>query len=197
MTNFIRNMQTQILSSNWGILKKLTYEFLTKDGAVETQVREVYDRGNGATILLYNTSKNTIILTRQFRIPTFLNGNDNGHLLETCAGKLDENENPTECMIREVEEETGYKIPRADKIFEAYMSPGSVTEKIYFFAAAYDGNMKVNAGGGNSHEQENIEVLEMGFPEAWKLLKKNEICDAKTILLLQYAVLNKLLSPEV
>ncbi len=188
-------MQTQILASNWGVLKKLTYEFLKNDGSWETQVREAYDRGNGATILLYNTSKNTVVLTRQFRLPTYLNGNENGHLLEACAGKLDD-EKPEDCIIREVEEETGYRIPRAEKVFEAYMSPGSVTENIYFFTATYDEKMKVNAGGGNSNEQENIEVLEMEFPEAWGLLLKNEIRDAKTILLLQYAAINKLLDPN-
>lgn len=195
MTNFIRNIQTLVLASDWGILKKLTYEFMKKDGQWETQKREVYDRGNGATILLYNTSKNTVVLTRQFRIPTFLNGNEDGHLLETCAGKLEEKEDPEECIIREVEEETGYRIQHVEKIFETYMSPGSVTELIYFFAAPYNEKMKVTAGGGNNNEQENIEVLEFKFPEVWKLLQKNEIRDAKTILLLQYAALNKLLSP--
>mgnify|MGYP006194172119 FL=1 len=195
MTNFIRNIQTLVLASDWGILKKLTYEFMKKDGQWETQKREVYDRGNGATILLYNTSKNTVVLTRQFRIPTFLNGNEDGHLLETCAGKLEEKEDPEKCIIREVEEETGYRIQHVEKIFETYMSPGSVTELIYFFAAPYNEEMKVTAGGGNNNEQENIEVLEFKFPEVWKLLQKNEIRDAKTILLLQYAALNKLLSP--
>lgn len=195
MTNFIRNMQTQILANNWGVLKKITYEFRKKDGPWEKQVREAYDRGNGATILLYNTSKNTLILTRQFRLPTYLNGNESGQLLETCAGKLEE-EDPEDCIIREVEEETGYRIPRAEKILEAYMSPGSVTEVIYFFLAAYDESMKVNEGGGNSNEQENIEVMEMEFKEAWDLLERNEIRDAKTILLLQYAALNNLLKKE-
>lgn len=192
MKSFIRNIQTKILSDNWAILKKLTYEFLRNDGTWETQVREAYDRGNGATILLYNSQKNTVILTRQFRMPTYLNGNETGLLLETCAGKLDESD-PRACIIREVEEETGYQITDPKKILEAYMSPGSVTEIIHFYISPVDESMRVNEGGGNLSEQENIEVIEMSFPEALSLLEKNKIQDGKTIILLQYAKLHNLL----
>lgn len=186
-------MKTQILHQDWSVLKKLSYEYLKKDGTWETQVREAYDRGNGATILLYNTQKNSVILTRQFRLPTYLNGNEDGHMIEACAGKLDEDD-PRICIIREVMEETGFEIKEAEKVFELYMSPGSVTELIYFFVAPYDESMRRNSGGGKTSEQENIEVLEYDFAKAMQMIKNNEIRDAKTILLLQYALINKLLS---
>ncbi len=129
------------------------------------QSREAYDRGNGATILLYNKEERTILLTRQFRLPTFLNGNETGMLIEACAGLLDK-DNPEDCIRRETEEETGYKVTEVKKIFEAYMSPGSVTEILYFFVAEYTRNMQVNDGGGIEHEQEDIEVLEIPFDQA-------------------------------
>jgi GDP-mannose pyrophosphatase NudK len=134
----IRN--TEILSDNWYILKKITYETIV-NGKVETQTREVYDRGNGATILLYNHRKQTFILTRQFRLPTYINGNTSGLLIETCAGLLD-NDNPEDCIRRETEEETGLEIMDIKKVFEAYMSPGSVTEILYFFMAEYTDDMR-------------------------------------------------------
>jgi len=185
-------LETEILSDNWYHLKKLTYEFRKKDGSVVVQKREAYDRGNGATILLYNPSNRTVILTRQFRLPTFINGNPDGMLIEACAGLLDK-DNPEDCIRRETEEETGYKISAARKIFEAYMSPGSVTEIIYFFVAEYSASMKVNEGGGIEHEQEDIEVLEIAFDKALQMVDSGEIKDGKTIMLLQYAKLNNLL----
>lgn len=182
---------TTILSNNWYTLKKVTYEYQKTDGSWETQVREAYDRGNGATILLYNPKSNKILLTEQFRLPSYLNGNQTGMLIETCAGLLDEDD-PEACIIRETEEETGYKISEAKKIFEAYMSPGSVTEILHFFIATYDANMKVSEGGGVAHEQENIEVLEMDFAKALEMISSGEIKDAKTIMLLQYAKIHNL-----
>lgn len=195
MKTIIRNIQTQILSDNWSVLKKLTYEFLKNDGSWETQVREAYDRGNGATVLLYNKTKQTVIMTRQFRIPTWLNGNEDGHLIETCAGKL-EQEDPAECVRREALEETGYNLKTVEKVFEAYMSPGSVTEIIHFYAAAIDESMKENSGGGVLSEQENIEVLELPFQKALDMISKGEIKDGKTIMLLQYAAINRLLEEK-
>jgi GDP-mannose pyrophosphatase NudK len=194
MKTTIKNIQTKILANDWSILKKLTYEFLKKDGTWETQVREAYDRGNGATILLYNPKKQTVILTQQFRIPTYLNGNDNGLMIEACAGKVDQGEDPEECVRREAEEETGYRLKTVQKAFEAYMSPGSVTEKIFFFMAPYDQSMKISDGGGLSTEQENIEVIEVLFADALSMIQNNEIQDAKTIMLLQYAKINGLLT---
>jgi len=192
MNDKISITNTEILSDNWYTLRKLTYNFKKKNGSWETQSREAYDRGNGATILLYNREKKTVILTRQFRLPTYINGNESGMLIETCAGLLDL-DNPEECIRRETEEETGYKIKDVKKIFEAYMSPGSVTEILYFFIAAYSSEMKVHEGGGMDHEQEDIEVLELPFTKAVRMIETGEIKDGKTIMLLQYAQLHQLL----
>ena len=159
---------------------------------LKRQSREAYDRGNGAVIMLYNPVRKTVVLTRQFRMPTFINGNTDGMLIEACAGLLDK-DNPEECIRRETEEETGYKIKEAKKVFEAYMSPGSVTEILYFFIAEYDQSMKVGDGGGIAHEQENIEVLEIPFTQALEMIESGEIKDAKTIMLLQYLQLHKII----
>lgn len=185
-------LKTEVLSNNWYTLRKVTYKQTQADGTVIEQSREAYDRGNGATILLYNKAAGTVILTRQFRLPTYLNGNDTGYLIETCAGLLDR-DNPEECIRRETEEETGYKISKVEKIFEAYMSPGSVTEILYFFVAEYTKDMKVSEGGGVEEEQENIQVLELDYQEALHMISTGEIKDAKTILLLQYAQINQLI----
>lgn len=184
--------KTEILSDNWYTLKKVTYNIEKKDGTTETQSREAYDRGNGAVILLYNRNTKTIILTRQFRLPTFINGNSTGMLIEACAGLLD-NDNPEECIKRETEEETGYKISRVEKIFEAYMSPGSVTEILHFFIAEYSSEMKITNGGGLAEEGENIEVLELSFDQALQMIDTGEIKDAKTIMLLQHLRLKNIL----
>ena len=187
----IKIQKTELLSDNWYILNKVTFDYQKNDGEQETQVREVYDRGNGAAILLYNTAKKTVILTRQFRMPTYLNGNASGMMIEVCAGLLDE-DNPKECIIRETEEETGYRLKNVDKVIETYMSPGSVTEILYLFTGEYDETMKVSEGGGVEHEHENIEVLEMTFDQAYAMIESGEIKDAKTILLLQHAKINKM-----
>lgn len=182
----VKIKSTEILSDNWYVLRKVTYDYQKNDGAWETQAREAYDRGNGATILLYNRVQKTVILTRQFRLPTYLNGNESGMLIETCAGLLDAN-NAEDCIRKETEEETGYRITNVEKLFEAYMSPGSVTEIVHFFIAEYEANMKISAGGGLEQEQENIEVLEMPFEKAFGMIRTGEIRDGKTIMLLQYA----------
>ncbi|MDE3251271.1 MAG: GDP-mannose pyrophosphatase NudK [Bacteroidota bacterium] len=192
MLQDLRILQTDILSDNWYTLKKITYSFTDQSGKTQIHSREAYDRGNGATILLYNKEKSTVILTRQFRLPSFLNGNKDGMLIETCAGLLDR-DNPEDCIKRETEEETGYRISEVQKVMEAYMSPGSVTEILYFFVAAYTSEMKTNEGGGIASEQEDIEVLEISFSQAMDMIAMGEIKDAKTILLLQYAALQKLL----
>ncbi|WP_316850870.1 GDP-mannose pyrophosphatase NudK [Pedobacter agri] len=189
----IKILSTEILSDNWYTLNKIIFEYHKKDGTVETQNREAYDRGNGATILLYNKENQTVILTRQFRLPTYLNGNASGMLIETCAGLLDK-DNPETAIKRETEEETGYKIKDVQKVFEAYMSPGSVTEILYFFTAEYSKDMKVSEGGGHHEEQENIEVLELPFQSALEMIKTGEIKDGKTIMLLQYAQINGLVN---
>jgi len=181
--------ETKLLSDNWYILNKVTFDYQKPDNTVITQQREVYDRGNGAAILLYNTTNKTIILTRQFRLPTYLNGNESGMMVEVCAGLLDKDE-PEQCIIRETEEETGYRVTKVKKIMETYMSPGAITEILYLFVGEYDASMKVSEGGGLEHEQENIEVIEMAFDEAYHKIETGELQDAKTIMLLQYAKIN-------
>lgn len=188
----IKNIKTEVLSSNWYTLNKITFEYQKEDGTWETQEREAYDRGNGAAILLYNTNKQTVVLTRQFRMPTYINGNTDGMMIEVCAGLLD-GDNPEDCIKKEVEEETGYKVDEVKKVFESYMSPGSVTEILYFFIGSYQEDMRIGEGGGAADETENIEVLEYGFEEALAMVKAGEIKDAKTIMLLQYAKLNGVL----
>ena len=192
MIDKVKILDTKVLSDNWYVLRKITYEYLKKDGTKQTQSREAYDRGNGATILLYNQEQKTVILTRQFRLPTFINGNESGMLIEACAGLLDK-DNAEDCIRRETEEETGYKIFDVKKIFQAYMSPGSVTEILYFFIAEYSKEMKVADGGGVDHEEENIEVLEISIDEAIKMIETGEIKDGKTIMLLQYVKLHNIL----
>lgn len=192
INNDIKILNTEILSDNWYILQKITYEFTKPDGTKQTQDREAYDRGNGATILLYNQELQSIILTEQFRLPTYLNGNASGMLIEACAGLLDK-DNPEDCIKRETEEETGYKVNDVRKVFEVYMSPGSVTEILYFFIAAYDKSMKVNEGGGVAHEEENINVLELPFEKALNMIDTGEIKDAKTIMLIQHLRLKNIL----
>jgi GDP-mannose pyrophosphatase NudK len=184
-------LKKETLSANWYKLYKYTFEIENKKGEKEVQSREAYDRGNGATILLYNREKHTVILTKQFRLPTFVNGNTDGMMIEACAGLLDK-DNPEDCIRKETEEETGYRLSHVRKIYEAYMSPGSVTEILYFFVGEYSKDQKVNEGGGVEGE-ENIDVLELDFKKAVAMVANGEIRDAKTIMLLQYAQINKLL----
>jgi nudix-type nucleoside diphosphatase (YffH/AdpP family) len=189
----VKILKTEVLSDNWYTLRKITFTRQLNDGTWQEQSREAYDRGNGATILLYNKIQKTVILTSQFRVPTFVNGNPSGMLIEACAGLLDK-ENAEDCIRRETEEETGYKISDVRKIYELYMSPGSVTEILYFFVAEYSKDMKVNEGGGAEHEQENIEVLEIPYEKALRMIETGDIKDAKTVVLLQYLQLKSLIS---
>lgn len=189
----VKILKTEVLSDNWYTLRKVTFTRQLNDGTWQEQSREAYDRGNGATILLYNKTQKTVILTCQFRLPTFVNGNPSGMLVEACAGLLDK-ENAEDCIRRETAEETGYKITDVRKIFELYMSPGSVTEILYFFIAEYSRDMKVNEGGGAEHEQENIEVLELPYEKALRMMESGDIKDAKTVVLLQYLQLKSLIA---
>src|SRR5882757_9777261 len=163
MNPAIEILGTETLSDNWYTLRKVTFRLRKRDGTWETQSREAYDRGHGATILLYDLSRRTVILTRQFRLPTYVNGNASGMLIETCAGLLD-SENPEACITRELREETGFEIRHVRKVMEAYMSPGSVTEILHFFVAEYSEAHRVADGGGI--EEEDIEVIELRFADA-------------------------------
>ena len=184
----IRVRDVRLLSDNWYVLKATTFDWRRADGSWQTQSRETYDRGNGAALLPYNLAARTVVLTRQFRYPAYVNGYDD-LLIEAPAGLLD-NASPEERIRAEVEEETGYRLGEIRKIFECFMSPGSVTEKLHFFVAEYDAAMRVGDGGGLESEGEEIVVLELPFDEAMAMIERGEIADAKTIILLQYAALN-------
>jgi nudix-type nucleoside diphosphatase (YffH/AdpP family) len=187
----IRIIESETLSDNWYILKKFTFDKRRRDGEWQRQSREVYDRGNGATILLYNCDKKTIILTRQFRFPVFINGHE-GDLIEAAAGLLD-NMDPESRIKAEAEEETGFTVSRVEKIFEAYMSPGSVTEKLYFYLAEYHPLDQTSKGGGIKSEGEDIDVLEVTLDEALRGIETGQIVDGKTIMLIYHVALKGIL----
>jgi nudix-type nucleoside diphosphatase (YffH/AdpP family) len=187
----IRIRDVRVLSDDWYLLKKTTFDWRRADGSWQTVSRETYDRGNGATLLPYNRRTRIVLLTRQFRYPAFVNGHDD-ELIETPAGLLDDA--APEARIRaEVEEETGYRLGEVRKVLECFMSPGSVTERLHFFIAEYDASMRVGAGGGVADEGEEIGLLELPLAEALAMIASGAIIDAKTIILLQYLALNVLL----
>ena len=190
-TPALRILNVETLSDDWYTLKKTTFELRRRDGTWQRQSRETYDRGNGATLLLFNRERRTVVLTRQFRLPAYVNGCPSGMLIEACAGLLDGDE-PEAAIRREAAEETGYRIRAPRKLFEAYMSPGSVTEKLHFFAAEYEPADRVGAGGGDAREGEDIEVIELPLADALALVDCGAIEDGKTILLLQHAALRGL-----
>lgn len=184
----VRIRNVQVLSDDWYLLKKTTFDWRRADGQWQTVARETYDRGNGATLLPYNRKNRTVLLTRQFRYPAFVNGHDD-FLIEASAGLLDDA--APETRIRaEVEEETGYRLGAVQKVLECFTSPGSVTERLHFFIAEYDTGMQVGPGGGNAEEGEDIELLELPLDEALRMVARGQIIDAKTIILLQHLALN-------
>ena len=191
----IKNIEKEVLSDNWYTLYKIGFDYQRQDGSWVRQYRESYDRGNGAGILLFNRQKQTIVLIRQFRMPTYVNGNETGMLIETCAGLLD-GQDPETCIINEVFEETGYHIEKVEKVIETYMSPGAVTEIIHLYIGEYTDEMKVTNGGGLAEEHEEIEVLEIPIQTALKWIVTGEIKDAKTIILLQYLAIELKISPS-
>ena len=191
MSERIRNLKPEILSDNWYVLRKFTFDYQRRDGTWSHQVREAYDRGNGVAILLYNRQKHTVVLTRQFRLPAYVNEHD-GMLIEVCAGLLDKDD-PEAAIIRETEEETGYRVDQVTKVFESFMSPGSVTERLYFYVAEYDPDSKAASSGGLEDEGEDIEVLELDFDLAMKMIETGDIMDGKTIMLLQHIKLKGLM----
>jgi len=184
----VRIKDVRILSDARYLLKSATFDYRRSNGEWQTQTREVYDRGNAATLLPYNLAGRTVVLVRQFRLPAYVNGHDD-LLIEAAAGMLDD-ASPEERIRAEAEEETGYRLGEIKKVFEAFMSPGSVTEKLHFFVAEYESSMQVGSGGGIADEGEDIEVLELPIDRALAMIGDGRIADAKTIMLLQYAALN-------
>jgi nudix-type nucleoside diphosphatase (YffH/AdpP family) len=184
----IRNLVRETLSDAWYTLYRYTFEYLRSDGRWDTHQREAYDRGNGAAALLYDPDRRSVLLTRQFRLPTYLNGNREGFLTEVCAGLLD-GDSPEECIKREILEETGYAVPGVEKVAEVYTSPGAVTEKLHLYLARYSQDMKREAGGGVIGESEDIEVLEWSYEQAARVLSEGGVADAKTLILLQHALI--------
>src|SRR6266851_486435 len=184
----IRVKNVRLLSDNHYTLKTTTFEWRRANGEWQTQHRESYDRGNGATLLPYNLAQRSVVLVRQFRYPAFVNGHDD-LLIEAAAGLLD-NASPEMRIRAEAEEETGYRLGDIRKVFEAFMSPGAITEKLHFFVAEYEAGMRVGSGGGIASEGEDIEVLELPIDSALAMIGDGRIVDAKTIMLLQYAALN-------
>jgi nudix-type nucleoside diphosphatase (YffH/AdpP family) len=184
----IRVQNVRVLSDNRYTLKSTTFEWRRANGEWQTQARETYDRGNGAALLPYNLAQRTVVLVRQFRYPAYVNGYDD-LLIEAAAGLLDD-ESPEIRIRAEMEEETGYRLGDIRRIFEAFMSPGAVTEKLHFFVAEYEPHMRVGDGGGIADEGEEIEVLELPIDQAMAMIGDGRIADAKTIMLLQYAALN-------
>jgi len=190
--NNLKNITKTTLSKEWARLDRIDYDYQFKNGEWKRLSRECYNRGNGAAILLYNPEKGTVILTKQFRMPIYDTNKKEAMSIEVCAGAIDNNDTPLETIIRETEEEVGYKINDAKQILTAYTSPGALTEKMYLYIASYNDAMKVNKGGGLESEDEEIEVLELQFSKAIEMIKSEEIIDAKTIMLLQYAQINKI-----
>ena len=192
MSTRIKNIKPTLLSDDYYVLKKYEFDYKRDDGKWVTQSREVYDRGDGACIFLYNKQTQKVILIKQFRMPTFQNDNEDGFLIEACAGLLDK-DNPEACIIRETREEVGIQLKSAKKVMEAFSSPGVMTEKLYYFVAEYTDDMKVGSGGGLQSETEDIEVLEMSYQQLKEWMAEGKIQDAKTLVLIQYALLNKLI----
>jgi nudix-type nucleoside diphosphatase (YffH/AdpP family) len=185
----IRVTKVEVTAAAWHVLRRTTFEFLHSDGHWSTEQRETYDRGNGATILLYNVERATVLLSRQFRFPAYVNGHADGLLIETAAGLLDDDDAET-AIRREASEELGVTAGEIEHVFDVFMSPGSVTERLHFYAAAYDSDSRTSAGGGLADEGEDIEVLELPFVDALAMISNGGIVDAKTIMLLQWAGLS-------
>ena len=184
----VRVTDVRLLSDNWYRLHTTTFDYLGDDGTWSTQSRETYDRGNGATILLYDASRRTVLLTSQFRYPVYVNGHPDGMLLETAAGLLDDDD-PETAIRREAIEETGHEVGEVTHVFDAFMSPGSVTERLHFYAAPYNADTRRTEGGGLADEGEHITVVELPIDEALRMIEQGSIVDAKTIMLLQWSVL--------
>jgi nudix-type nucleoside diphosphatase (YffH/AdpP family) len=188
----VTNVELAVLSDHWYVLRRAEFDFRHRDGTTTREVREAYDRGNGVVILLHDPDAGTVLLTRQFRLPIYLNGHPDGMLIEAAAGLLDEpDEDPETAIRREAEEESGVRVGAVQRLFRLYMSPGSVTEHVTFFAATYSHEQRVSSGGGLRAEGEDIESIELLLDDALAMVERGEIDDGKTVLLLQWAALRR------
>jgi nudix-type nucleoside diphosphatase (YffH/AdpP family) len=185
----VRVKDVEVVSDGWHVLRRNTFDFRDASGEWATQQRETYDRGNGATILLYDVARGTVLLSRQFRFPAYVNGHPDGMLIETAAGLLDDDD-PETAIRREASEELGVTLGELEHVFDVFMSPGSVTERVHFYAAPYSAENRTGAGGGLADEGEEIAVLELDFYEALRMTADGRIADGKTIMLLQWAALS-------
>lgn len=181
----------EVLSDDWAILKKFTFDYRRRDGRIETHIRQTYDRGHGAVVLPYDPERGTVLLVRQFRLPAYVTGHPHS-LIEACAGLLDKDD-PETCIRKEAEEELGYRLKRIERVFHVYMSPGSVTERLMFFIARYTPADRIGEGGGDSAEGEDIELLEVSLGQALTMIDQGDIIDAKTIMLIQHLALKGLM----
>jgi nudix-type nucleoside diphosphatase (YffH/AdpP family) len=186
--------KTETLHEGWGKLQAVTYDAEGQDGAMSEHSGELYDIGNAATVLLYDAARGTVLLNRQFRIATVFNGHPDGMLTEACAGKIEDGLSAEETALKELREETGYVVGEVTPVMRLFMSPGSFTEQLHFFTAPYTPADKKEAGGGKKEEGEAIDLMEMRFEDAMEMLRRGEIIDAKTVILLQHAALSGLLS---
>ena len=184
----VRVTDIEVVARAWHVLRRTTFEYRRADGRVTTEQRETYDRGNGATILLHDVERRTVLLSRQFRYPVYANHHPDGMLIETAAGLLD-GQDPATAIRREAAEELGVEVGEVEHVFDVFMSPGSVTERIHFFAAPYTPLSRTGEGGGLAEDGEDIEVLELPFDTTLAMIESGEIVDAKTIMLLQWAAL--------
>lgn len=190
MNDRVRIRSVEVLCDDWAVLKKTTFDYRRNDGVWETQIRQTYDRGHGAVILPYDRTRGTVLLVKQFRYPAYVTGHEEP-LIEACAGLLDADD-PETCIRRETEEELGYRLTEVRRLYAPYMSPGSVTERLWFFVAEYSPADRISDGGGHADEGEDIDVLEMALDDALALVAGGGIIDAKTIMLLQHLALEKL-----
>ncbi len=187
----VRITGVEVTSDGWHVLRRTTFTYRRRDGRQVMEERETYDRGNGATILVYDPFRRTVLLTRQFRLPAYVNGHHDGMLIETAAGLLDDDA-PEVAIRREASEELGVTLGELQHVFDLYMSPGSVTESVHFYAAPYSPSDRATPGGGLQEEGEDIEVLEIPFDEALAMTSKGRIVDGKTVILLHWAAMTHL-----
>lgn len=192
--NKITNITSKVISNFWGKLERVNFDFTFKNGKSVNLTHEVYGKADGVAILLYNPTSKKVILSKQFRMPVFVAGIQNGFSIEVVGGAMDENETPENCVIRETEEEVGYKISELKRVTTTFLSPGIVKERVHLFVGEYKDEDKTENGGGLEEENEEIEVLETDFSEALKMIETEEIIDARAIMLLQYVQIHKLIN---